>query len=138
MADSDTYIEEESGEQVKEFVYLGSLFVNDAKRDGDIERRVNAGNKMNGALLAIMNSKSFLQQARLFIHNGFLILKLLYGGESWVGQKQNESRVNVVVMQSLRNTCEVSMKDKCRNSNVRKQCGLKENDQSRKRYVAVV
>ncbi|GBP45767.1 LINE-1 retrotransposable element ORF2 protein [Eumeta japonica] len=45
--------------QVKEFVYLGSLFTNDGKHDRNIERRVNAVNKVNGALLAIVNSKSF-------------------------------------------------------------------------------
>ncbi|GBP36183.1 hypothetical protein EVAR_4327_1 [Eumeta japonica] len=39
--------EDEKVEQVKEFVYLGSLFTNDGKRDRDIERRVNAGNEVN-------------------------------------------------------------------------------------------
>jgi hypothetical protein len=36
-------------EQVKEFVYLGSMFTRDGKCDSDIERRVNAGNMVNGA-----------------------------------------------------------------------------------------
>ncbi|GBP13043.1 hypothetical protein EVAR_79369_1 [Eumeta japonica] len=52
----DILIEGEKVEQMKEFVYLGSLFTNDVKRDRDIEKRVNAGDKVNGALLAVMNS----------------------------------------------------------------------------------
>ncbi|GBP85659.1 hypothetical protein EVAR_60003_1 [Eumeta japonica] len=73
----------EKDEQVKEFVYLSSLFTNDGKQDRDIERRVNVGNKVNGALFAIINSKSVLRQTRLAIHNGILIPALMYGIESW-------------------------------------------------------
>ncbi|GBP66954.1 hypothetical protein EVAR_40546_1 [Eumeta japonica] len=73
----------EKAEQVKEFVYLSSLFTNDGKHDRAIERRVNAGNKVNRALLAIMNSKSDSRQARLAIHNGVLIPTLVYSSESW-------------------------------------------------------
>ncbi|GBP42037.1 hypothetical protein EVAR_95036_1 [Eumeta japonica] len=51
-------IDGEKVKQMKEFVYLGSQFTNDGKHDKDIKRRVNAGSKLNGALLAIMNSKS--------------------------------------------------------------------------------
>ncbi|GBP00572.1 hypothetical protein EVAR_76870_1 [Eumeta japonica] len=57
----------------------------------DIERRVNVRNKANGALLAIMNSKSASRQARLAILNGVLIPMLTYGSEMWVWQKKNKS-----------------------------------------------
>ncbi|GBP25035.1 hypothetical protein EVAR_94330_1 [Eumeta japonica] len=60
----------------------GSLFINDGKHARDIERRVSAGNTANGALLAIMNSKSVSRQACLAVHNGVLILTLVYGSES--------------------------------------------------------
>ncbi|GBP06326.1 hypothetical protein EVAR_3643_1 [Eumeta japonica] len=78
MTECDILIEREKVEQVKEFVYLGSLFTNDGKHDRDIERRVNAGNKSNGSLLALMNSRSVSRQARLAIHNGVLIPTLMY------------------------------------------------------------
>ncbi|GBP65758.1 hypothetical protein EVAR_44403_1 [Eumeta japonica] len=64
----DILIESEKIEQVKEFEYLDSLFTNDGKHDGDIERRVNAGNKVNGALFAIKKRKSVSLQARFAIH----------------------------------------------------------------------
>ncbi|GBP75834.1 hypothetical protein EVAR_15083_1 [Eumeta japonica] len=69
----DILIEGEKVEQVKEFIYLSSLFTSDGKYDIDVEKRVNAGNKMNNALFVIMNSKSVSQQARLAIHNEALI-----------------------------------------------------------------
>ncbi|GBP08873.1 hypothetical protein EVAR_78268_1 [Eumeta japonica] len=73
----DILIESKKVKQVEEFVYLSSMFTNDSKHDRDIERRVNAGNKINGALLAIMNSKSVSRQARLAIHNGVMIPTLM-------------------------------------------------------------
>ncbi|GBP08509.1 hypothetical protein EVAR_77188_1 [Eumeta japonica] len=54
----DILIEGEKVEQVKECVYLSSLFTNDGKLDRNIERRVNAGNEVKGALLAIINNKA--------------------------------------------------------------------------------
>ncbi|GBP84313.1 hypothetical protein EVAR_66301_1 [Eumeta japonica] len=71
-------------EQMKKFVYLVRMFTNDGKHERDIERRVNAGNKENGTLLAIMNSKGVSRQARLPLHNGILIPTLMYGSENWV------------------------------------------------------
>ncbi|GBP38423.1 hypothetical protein EVAR_23626_1 [Eumeta japonica] len=38
---------------------------------------MDAGNKVNGALLAIMNNKSVSQLGRLAIYNGFLVLILV-------------------------------------------------------------
>ncbi|GBP51000.1 hypothetical protein EVAR_37157_1 [Eumeta japonica] len=50
----------------------------------------------------------------------------MYGGDSWVWQKKDESRISAVEIRLLRSTCEVSRKDRCRNSHVRDRCGLKE------------
>ncbi|GBP35741.1 Putative uncharacterized protein FLJ37770 [Eumeta japonica] len=50
----------------------------------------------------------------------------MYGSESWVWQKKDESRINTVGMRSLRSMCGVSRKDRCRNSDVRERRGLKE------------
>ncbi|CAG5039926.1 unnamed protein product [Parnassius apollo] len=50
-------IEGELIEQVDEFVYLGCVFSRDGRYDKDIERRVNAGNRVNGALHSIVKVK---------------------------------------------------------------------------------
>ncbi|GBP47183.1 hypothetical protein EVAR_38295_1 [Eumeta japonica] len=49
----------------------------------------------------------------------------MYGSESWVWQKKNESRINKVEMRLLCSMCGVSQKDRWRNSDVREECGLK-------------
>ncbi|GBP28611.1 hypothetical protein EVAR_85810_1 [Eumeta japonica] len=75
-----------------------------------------------------MNSKSVSPQTYLAIHNGVLFPMLMYDSENWAWQKKNESRINAVEMLSLHNRCRVSRKDRCRNSDVRERCGLKEDE----------
>ncbi|GBP33589.1 hypothetical protein EVAR_32087_1 [Eumeta japonica] len=53
----DLLIEGEKVEQAKEVIFLGSLYTNDGKHNRDIQRRINARNEVNGALLAFVNSK---------------------------------------------------------------------------------
>ncbi|GBP38186.1 hypothetical protein EVAR_18065_1 [Eumeta japonica] len=55
----------------------------------------------------------------------------MYGGESRIWQKKNESRLNAVEMRSLSGMCGVSRKDRCRNSDVRERCGLKDDVETR-------
>ncbi|KAI5644408.1 reverse transcriptase (RNA-dependent DNA polymerase) domain-containing protein [Phthorimaea operculella] len=119
-------IEEERVEQVKEFVYLGSKFTSDGKCESDIERRVNAGNMVNGALHAFMNSQKVSNKARLAVHRGVLVPTLMYGSESWVWQKKHESRINAVEMRALRSMIGVKLSDRIRNSVIRERCGIKE------------
>ncbi|GBP85517.1 hypothetical protein EVAR_45059_1 [Eumeta japonica] len=56
------------------------------------------------------------------------------------GRKKNKTRINAVNMRSPGSVCGVSQKDRCRNSDVRQQCGMKEDVVTRvgKRYLAVV
>ena len=119
-------IGDEQIEQVNEFVYLGSKFTRDGKYESDIERRVNAGNMVNGALHSFMNSRKVSNKARLAVHEGVLVPTLMYGSESWVWQKKHESRINAVEMRALRSMLEVKLSDRIRNSEIRKRCGLKE------------
>ncbi|GBP82390.1 hypothetical protein EVAR_49699_1 [Eumeta japonica] len=50
----------------------------------------------------------------------------MYGTESWVWQKKNENRINVVVMRSQRSMCGVSLENRSGIRDVREKCGLKE------------
>ncbi|XP_050563410.1 uncharacterized protein LOC126912928 [Spodoptera frugiperda] len=75
-------IGDEKLEQVNEFVNLGSLFTRDGKCEGDIERRVKAGNSVNGALHSVMSSKIISSKARLAVIQRVLAPTLMYGSES--------------------------------------------------------
>ncbi|KAI8431494.1 hypothetical protein MSG28_015996 [Choristoneura fumiferana] len=126
VTDCNIVIGDEQIEQVNEFVYLGSKFTRDGKCESDIERRVNAGNMVKGALHSFMNSRKVSNKARLAVHGGMLVPTLMYGSESWVWQKKHESRINAVEMRALRSMIGVKLSDRIRNSEIRKRCGLKE------------
>ena len=66
----------------------------------DVERRIAAGNKVNGALAALMRRRNVSTDARLAVHNAVLVLTLLYGSETWVLQKKNERKMNAVEISS--------------------------------------
>lgn len=126
MTTCEIRIGDERVEQVKEFVYLGSKLTSDGKCDSDIERRVVAGNHVNGALHNFMKSQSVSKKARMAVHRGVLVPTLMYGSECWVWQKKHESMINAVEMRSLRSMSGISIMDKVRNSVIRESCGLKE------------
>lgn len=126
MTDCTVMLGGEKVEQVREFVYLGSLFTRDGKSEEDIERRVKKGNSVSGAIHSVMSSQTVSAKARMAIHNGVLVPTLMYGSESWVWQKKNESRINAVEMRSLRKICGVKLSDRVSNEVIRKRCGLKD------------
>ena len=66
----------------------------------DVERRIAAGNKVTGALAALMRRRNVIIAARLAVHNAELVPTLLYGSETWVLQRKKKA--NAVEMLSLR------------------------------------
>ena len=77
---------------MNEVVYWGRMFSRDGRYKMDMERRVAAGNKVNGALAALMRRRNVSTAACLAVHNAVLVPTLLYGSETWVLQKKNERR----------------------------------------------
>ena len=63
---------------MNEVVYLGSMFSRDGRYEMDVERRIAADNRVNGALTAV------------------LVPTLLYGSKSWVLKKKNERKINAL------------------------------------------
>ena len=43
---------------MNEVVYLGSMFSRDGKYEVDVKRRIAAGNRVNGALAALMRRRN--------------------------------------------------------------------------------
>ena len=64
-------------EQVNEVVYLGSMFSRDGRYEMDVERRIAAGNGVNGVLAALMRRRNVRTAARLAVHNAVLVPTLL-------------------------------------------------------------
>ena len=75
------------------------MFSRDGKYEMDVERRIAAGNRVNGALAAFMRRRNISTVGRLVIHNAVLVTTLLYGSKMWILQKKNERKMNAVEMQ---------------------------------------
>ena len=74
----------------------------------DVEMRIAAGNRVNGALAVMMrwqNGTFGRTQCSVGVP------ALLYGSDTWVLQKKNERKLNAVEMLSLRKICGVSVAD---------------------------
>jgi hypothetical protein len=125
---------------VKEFVYLGSMFTRDGKCDNDIQRRMNAGNMVNGTLHAFIDSRLASKNAQLAARKGVLLPALMYESESWVSQKKHTSRLNAVEMRALSSMIDVKLSDRVRNEGIREECGVKEDVVTKieKNYVEMV
>ena len=67
---------------VNEMVYLGSKFSRDQRYEMDVERRIAAGNRVNGALAALMRRRNVSTAAHLAVHNAVMVPTLLYGSET--------------------------------------------------------
>ena len=83
---------------MNEVVYLGNMFIRGGTYEVDVERRIAAGNRVNGTLYALMGRRSVSTAAHLAVHNAVLVPTLLYGSETWVLQKKNERKMNAVEM----------------------------------------
>ena len=71
------------------------MFSRDGRYEMDLERRIAAGNRVNGDLAALMRRRNVLTFDRTKS-----VLWLLYGSETWVLQEKNESKMNAVEMSS--------------------------------------
>ena len=70
------------------YVYVDKIFI--LYLNNIIFWRIAAGNKVNGALTALMRRRNVSTAARFAVHNAVLVPFLLYGSETWVLQKKNE------------------------------------------------
>ena len=62
--------------------YLGSIFSRDGGHEIDAKRRIAAGNRVKGALAALMGRRNVSTSARMAVHNAVLIPTPLYGSET--------------------------------------------------------
>jgi Reverse transcriptase (RNA-dependent DNA polymerase)/Endonuclease-reverse transcriptase len=113
-------------ERVNEFVYLGRMFQENGSLDGEINRRVQAGRRVVGAMAGLARSEVLSTKAKLAVYNSVLVPTMLYGSESWVCQEKHRSKVNAVGMSFLRSMCGKTRMDKVRNDWVMNECGVKE------------
>ena len=94
----------------------------------DVERRIAASNKVNGALATLMIRRNVNTAARLAVHNAVLVPTLLSLrlSKTWALQKKNKRKMNAVEMRSLRRICGVSVADRIHNEEIHRRAGTSE------------
>ena len=125
QADCNVEIRSEAVEQVDEFVYLGRMFQNDGRLDGEMERRTNAGRKVTGSLWRVVKNENLSMGVQMAVYRSVFLPTLLYGSESWVCLQKHKGRLNAAGMDFLRRACGKTRMDRVRNEWVRDECGVK-------------
>jgi len=112
-------------EQVDDFVYLGSLFERNGRIDSEVERRVNAGRRVLGAMKGVVKNQTVSKEAKVAVYKSVVVPTLMYGSEAWTWNKCHKSRLNAVGMDYLRGVCNVTRMDRVRNTVIREECAVK-------------
>ena len=61
---------------VCEVVYLGSMFSRDERYEMNVERRIATGNRVNGAIAALMRRRNVSTAAHLVVYNAMIVPSL--------------------------------------------------------------
>ena len=103
--------------QVEKFKYLGIEFLNDAKQDCEINRRIRSASA-NLRLLSrsVVAKEEVSQRTRMTIFNAVYRPTLTYGHEQWGMTDRIRSRIRAAEMRLLRG---VALQDKIRSSTIR-------------------
>jgi hypothetical protein len=82
-------------EVVKEFVYLGSLMTPTNDLSLEIQRRIQTANRCFFGLRKHLQSSHLSRQTKFTIHKTLIRPVLLYGSETWVLTKREETQLLV-------------------------------------------
>ena len=93
-------LEEETLEQVTEFVYLGGLITEDAKFTMNI-RRISLASTKFGGLKKMWRSNKILIRTKKKLYETLVIRVLLYGSECWCLKREDERKLLVAEMSWL-------------------------------------
>uniref|UniRef100_A0A671UC54 ribonuclease H n=1 Tax=Sparus aurata TaxID=8175 RepID=A0A671UC54_SPAAU len=111
--------------QVKEFKYLGVLFMSEGMMGREIDRRVGAAGAVLHALhRTVVTKRELSRKAKLSICRSIFVPTLTYGHERWVMTERMRSRVQAAEMGFLRRVAGVSLRDRVRSSAIREGLGV--------------
>jgi hypothetical protein len=86
----------------------------------DLEDNVQKYNKLNRCIKRYLG-KNMRKEIKLRLHNIILKPALQYGSEMWVLRAKDKRRIETSEMRFLRSVLGVSLRDKIRSEDVRKQ-----------------
>lgn len=109
-------------EKVKEFVFLGS---NIPSVEEDVKRRTRLAAWSFGRLKnSIWTNHDISRSLKIRIYKSLILPIATYGSESWTLRKSTKQKLEVFEMRCLRSILGVSLRDKMRNVDIRRQLDM--------------
>ena len=106
--------------QVRNFKYLGVLFSDDGKQDGEIDRRIGAATSVLRSLYRSIVTKAELStKAKMAIFKTVYRPTLIYGHEKWILTENTRSRIQAAEMRFLRRVADLKLCDQVKSSSIR-------------------
>jgi len=111
-------------EVVDKFCYLGDMLSVDGDADAAVEARIRIGWNKVRQLVPLLNNRdiSLIRRGRLY--SSCVRSNLLHGSETWPVRKENEVELQRAEMRMVRWMCNVKVKDRVPNKELRERLGI--------------
>ena len=110
--------------QVDEFKYLGSILRYDNKQEAEIDARCNKACQIIGQLTPLLQNKDVTIETKRALFNTIFLPTLCYQCQTWTLDSRTIHKINTTEMKCVRRMIGVSLRDKIRNEELRKQLGI--------------
>ena len=109
-------------ESVEVVKYLGVMISGDGRMEEEIRSRIGKAARVIGVLNEpVWKRKELSRRTKLRVYNAIVVPTLVYGSETWILNKQQESAIQAVEMRVLRRIAEKRMVDRVRNVEIREE-----------------
>ena len=107
-------------ESVEVVKYLGVMISGDGRMEEEVRSRIGKAARVIGVLNEpVWKRKELSRRTKLRVYNAIVVPTLMYGSETWVLNKQQESAIQATEMRVLRRIAEKRMVDRVRNVEIR-------------------
>lgn len=117
-------MKDERMEEVKDFKYLGVEISANGGIECELEHRVTEARKSAGMLDRMWKNRGVSMEVKKRMYDSIVIPTVLYGSEAWTWSGKVGKKLNVLEMSCLRRMCDVSLRDRIRNEEIRRRCGV--------------
>jgi len=109
---------------VDKFCYLGDMWSVDGDADAAVEARIRIGWNKFRQLVPLLTNRdiSLIRRGRLY--SSCVRSSVLHGSESWPVRKENEVALQRAEMRMVKWMCDVKVKDKIPNKELRERLGI--------------
>ena len=107
--------------QVKEFKYLGSIFIKNVQMNREIENRIQKANKVSYQLAPLLKHPDTPMETKSKIINSIFVPTLTYQCQTWTMTKPLEGKITTCEMKAVNKT----RRDMIHNTKIREMQGTK-------------